>query len=398
MFLSSAARRRNITLTTGLEDFLPSISGVNARKLLPHLTRPARGGAAALIVVFAFLLWIASGAGFFGIPLGLILLSWFFKYAYVLFDHVVRGYDEPPALDLNMVNPASEQRPLAQLLILLILAAGIYVATVRFSAFVGMSLAVLATVVAPASIAVLGLEGNPLKAIYPVALTRMIVGLGPLYLAVLGYIFFVALILGLLARLHLWLPLSISLGMFATLSVFSALGGALYERRHELGLEAWHSPERTAHKESELDRRESDRLITEAYGLVRVGQHVQAWKMLEAWLLSRGSTIEDYRGLLGRVTTWPDMRYANRLTQEFVARLLALRLTGEALDAVTERLKLDASFRPKTANATLTIEQLATRGGGTVGVARVLLKDFGTRFPGEPQVQAANGLLRQIGE
>jgi hypothetical protein len=351
-----------------------------------------------LIVVFAFLLWIASSAGFFGIPLDLLLLSWFFNYAYVLFDHVVRGYDEHPTLDINMVNPANEQRPLAQLLILLILAAGVYFATIRFSASVGICLAVLAALVIPASIAVLGLESNPLKAIYPVALGRMIVGLGPLYLAVLGYIALVVLSLGLLARLHLWLPLGISLGMFATLSVFSALGGALYERRHELGLETWHSPERTAHKESELDRRESDRLVTEAYGLVRVGQHVQAWKMLEAWLTARGSTVEDYRWLLPRVTPWPDIRYANRLTQEFVARLLTLRLTGEALDAVTERLKLDASFRPKTANATLTVAQLATRGGGAPGVARLLLRDFGTRFPDDPQVEAANTLLRQIGE
>ena len=351
-----------------------------------------------MILVFAFLLWIATNAGFFGIPLDLLLLSWFFKYAYVLFDHVVRGYDEPPTLDINMVNPANEQRPLAQLLILLILGAGVYLATVRLSPSAGVGLAVLAALVVPASIAVLGLEGNPLKAIYPVALGRMIVGLGPLYLAVLGYIALVTLFLGMLLRLHLWLPLDITLGMFATLSVFRALGGALYERRHELGLQAWHSPERTAHIESEAERRESDRLVTEAYGLARVGQHVEAWKLLQDWLTSRESPVEDYRWLLPRVTAWPDLRYANRLTQEFVARLLALRLTGEALDAVTERLKLDASFRPKTANATLTVAQLATRGGGTSGVARVLLEDFGTRFPNDPQLEAANGLLRQLGD
>ena len=308
------------------------------------------------------------------------------------------GYDEPPTLDINMVNPANEQRPLAQLLILLILAAGVYLATVRLSPWAGLCLAVLAALVVPASIAVLGLEGNPVKAIYPVALGRMIMGLGPLYLAVLGYLALVTLFLGLLLRVHLWLPVGIALGMFATLSVFSALGGALYERRHELGLEAWHSPERTAHIESELERRESDRLVTEAYGLVRVGQHVGAWKLLQDWLTSRGSTVEDYRWLLPRVTAWPDMRYANRLTQEFVARLLTLRLTGEALDAVRERLKLDASFRPKTAGATLSIAQLATQGGGTSSVARVLLKDFGTRFPNDPQLEAASALLRQLGE
>ena len=42
-------------------------------------------------------------------PLALISCR-LFKYAYVLFDHVVRGVDEPPALDINMANPLSEQR------------------------------------------------------------------------------------------------------------------------------------------------------------------------------------------------------------------------------------------------------------------------------------------------
>jgi hypothetical protein len=32
--------------------------------------------------------------------------------------------------------------------------------------------------------------------------------------------------------------------MFCILSIFSVLGGALYERRHELELETWVSPER----------------------------------------------------------------------------------------------------------------------------------------------------------
>ena len=51
--------------------------------------------------------------GFVGIPLAFIVGSWFFKYAYILFDHVVRGVEEPPVLDITMVNPVNEQRPLA---------------------------------------------------------------------------------------------------------------------------------------------------------------------------------------------------------------------------------------------------------------------------------------------
>jgi len=87
------------------------------RRILAHLLRPTRGGAATVLIVFAALLSLAARAGFVGIPLALIVISWFLKYAYILFDHTVRGFDEPPTLDIRMVNPVDEQRPLAQVAI-----------------------------------------------------------------------------------------------------------------------------------------------------------------------------------------------------------------------------------------------------------------------------------------
>jgi hypothetical protein len=70
-------------------------------KIIPHLLRPARGGAAGVVIVFALLLSIAAKAGLFGLPLALILTSWFFKYAYILFDHTVRGFDESTPLCIS---------------------------------------------------------------------------------------------------------------------------------------------------------------------------------------------------------------------------------------------------------------------------------------------------------
>src|ERR1700722_5520382 len=87
-------------------------------KIIRHLVRPARGGAAGVLIVFSFLLYIAANGGLMGIPLAVIITSWFFKYAYILFDHTVRGFDEPPTLDIQMLNPLDEQRPLAQVAIL----------------------------------------------------------------------------------------------------------------------------------------------------------------------------------------------------------------------------------------------------------------------------------------
>src|SRR5258708_20057732 len=80
-------------------------------KIIPHLLRPARGGAAGVVIVFALLLSIAAKAGLFGLPLTLILTSWFFKYAYILSDHTVRGFDEPPPLTTQILHPLTPHLP-----------------------------------------------------------------------------------------------------------------------------------------------------------------------------------------------------------------------------------------------------------------------------------------------
>jgi hypothetical protein len=70
-------------------------------RFLRHLRRPARDSSALLIIVFATMLSVSLRAGAYGLyrlPVTLLLVSWFFKYAFVLFDHVVHGFDEPPTL------------------------------------------------------------------------------------------------------------------------------------------------------------------------------------------------------------------------------------------------------------------------------------------------------------
>ncbi len=366
-------------------------------KIIPHLLRPARGGAAGVVIVFALLLSIASKAGLFGLPLTLILTSWFFKYAYILFDHTVRGFDEPPALDIQMLNPLDEQRPLAQVAILGLIYAAVYFAQAMMGPTPARVIAVAAALFLPASVAILGLERNIVKAAYPVAWVRMILGLGPMYALVLAIIGGYSLLIALLGRWELWLPVQIAIYMFCILSVFSVLGGALYERRHELGLETWASPERTEELQRKHDLRDSEKAVTDAYGQVRVGSHTQAWQQLQTWLTSRGNAPDDYRWLCGRVAAWGDPRYITRLTEDYVDRLLALKRNGEALDVVARRLREDPTFRPKSAAATLQIARMAAGGGGTPRVARTLLADFPARFAGDPSVAAAEALARHLG-
>jgi hypothetical protein len=365
--------------------------------LLRHLIRPIRGGAAAVVIVFALLFTVAANAGLLGIPLAVILTSWFFKYAYILFDHTVSGFDEPPTLDIQMLNPLDEQRPLGQLLIVALIYAAVNFANRTLGSAVAIVIAVLAALLLPASAAILGLEGNLLKAAYPVAWVRMVLRLGPFYALVLAVIGGYTLLIAWLGRWALWLPVRIALDMFCTLSVFSVLGGALYERRHELELETTVSPERTADLERRRELRESEKEVWEAYGKMRAGSHTDAWNLLNKWLTARGNSPEDYRWLCGRVAAWGDPRYITRLTEDYVDRLLMLKRTGEALDVVAARLTHDPGFRPKSAAATLEIARIAVAGGGRPHVARALLADFPERFAGDPSVPAAAALARDLG-
>src|SRR5258706_767535 len=366
-------------------------------KILSHLLRPTRGGAAGVLVVFAVLLAVAAKAGLMGIPMAFILTSWFFKYAYILFDHTVRGFDEPPTLDIQMLNPLDEQRPLAQVAILGLIYVAVNFARHSLGPIPAVGIAVIAALLLPASVAILGLERNIIKAANPVAWVRMVLGFGPMYALVLAIIAGYSLLIVLLARWEPWLPVQIAIFMFCILSIFSVLGGALYERRHELGLETWASPERTAELRHKQDLRESEQEVTEAYGQMRVGSHTHAWQLLQDWLAARGNAPDDYRWLCGRVASWGDPRYMTRLTEDYVDRLLVLKRTGEALDVVARRLADDPSFRPKTAAATLQIARIAAAGGGTPRVARTLLADFPARFAGDPSVAAAAALARHVG-
>jgi hypothetical protein len=279
---------------------------------------------------------------------------------------------------------------------------GLIYAAVKFAATswgtgAAAVLVAIAAFVFPASVALLGLERNILLAIYPVALVRMIRGLGLVYWLVLMVIGAYIAGIGMLMKWVSFLPLELALAMFGILSMFSVLGGALYERRNELGLATRKSPERAEELARRAELRESHALVTEAYGQIRVGSHTKAWALLQDWLAARGHAIADYHWLCEHVVHWPDRRYSNRLTEEYLEKLLLLKEHGRALDVIRQRLDQDPSFRPKTATATLRLAELAAQGGGLPRVARTLVGDFQARFPDDPGVGAARALAERLG-
>ncbi len=295
-----------------------------------------------------------------------------------------------------MVNPLNEQRPLVQLFIIGLLTGATFWTYSAMGAFPAYVLATVFLAALPASVAILGLEGNIFKALNPYAWAHMIKGLGSLYLTVLALILLGFLIIYTLGGLELWPSIRIAVGMFGILSVFSVLGGAIFERREQLGIQTWTSPEQEAEKQRREDHAQNEKLIHDAYGLMRAGHHVKCWEVLQRWLSEHGHAVDAYPWLCESVASWDDPRYLNRLTEELIERLLMLKRTGEALDLVAKRLRLEPAFRPKTAASTLSIAQLAARGGGAPNVARALTSDFAARFPGDPRTPVAAALAQHL--
>ena len=90
---------------------------MQALEPLKYLLIPLRGASLTLIALFSVLLLIAASGGLLGLPLALIVTSWFFKYGFALLDQVADGIDEPPVLSYEMINPLNESRPLGLLLV-----------------------------------------------------------------------------------------------------------------------------------------------------------------------------------------------------------------------------------------------------------------------------------------
>jgi hypothetical protein len=374
---------------------------MGAAAILRYLAVPLRTAPLLLIGTFSVLLVLAINARFLGIPLGLILLSWFSKYSFVLMDHVAEGAAEPPVLSIEMVNPLTEQRPM----ILLLMAIGLFYATDAASYWVGHSgalvLMVAVGLILPAVVAVQGATGTVVQSLNPRRVLGLIVRLRGDYLLILGFIALVWLFSRFVVESSIGaalpLVLRIALLMYAWLATFALIGGVLFERRFDIGLDDVNTPESWDPGEGDdaPDERTRDRDIDRIYAQWRGGAHANAWNTVLGLVGKSSDPIAELRWLYQRAAQWPDGRLADRLARELLPRLLAQRSTGEALDLVRERLRKDPRFRPVGSAELLTLVHLA-RTAGDRATARLLLQDFSKLYPGDPAQAMVDRLNTQL--
>jgi hypothetical protein len=371
---------------------------MSVAELLRYVVVPLRLASLLLILTFSILLTLAAAAGLFGIPLALILLSWASKYGFVLLDYVADGETEPPALSVEMVNPANEQRPLAFLFMIIVLFSLAELMEHWFGRGVYVATAALIAIFLPAIVAVQGATGSFTQALDPRTFIGLILRLRGDYLLVLVCIaVFVAFGWAVVWMLGGKLPLTVTIALvlYAWLAIFAVIGGVLFERRLDIGLEAAHTPERSSVKVEANAERMHSRQLDSIYAEWRGGAQANAWKTIQKQVDESADATAEWRWLYQRTSEWPDVRLASRIARELLPRLLAQHASGEALNVVRERLRRDPKFRPARSADLVTLVHLA-RDAGDRPTARQLLQEFRELYPNDPAQAIVDQLAQQL--
>ncbi len=399
---------------------------MRAAALIQYLLLPLRIAPFTVIVIFSGLLTIGMNAGIMGIPMLLIIGSWYLKYSFVLLDHVIDGRKEPPVLSAEMVNPV-EQRPMGTLLLLVVFWSLISSVEPITGATIATILRLLLLALVPAMVAAMSLTGRFIDALNPVAVFGAVARVPVAYLSLLAIIaalwFIPAWVVHVFSSANgvapaakdlspimwfvpLWAIqagatgglfgiLGLMLFMYLWLAMFACIGGVLYEQRHELDIDAAHAPERVAAKaEAELER-ERDKLVDPIFAQVRGGALANAGVSVRKLIDNSPQPLNEFRWLYARAERWPDTRLAEYLVQLCLPRLLDARATGEALDFVRARLRVNSDFRPESSAQLLRVVTLARDAGDRV-TPRLLLKDFETRFPNDAAATIAAKLRTEL--
>jgi hypothetical protein len=337
---------------------------------------------------------VAMHGGLLTLPALALMTSWLLNYAFVLLEAVANGAREAPVLSIEMANPVHEWRPAFELGLVLALATLLSTLAVLADARLAIVLALLCFVALPASTAALAVSSSVGQALHPGVLWHIARSLNYSYLAIVAVILAYGVVTWwMLSQLVPWWPLCAWV-MFAWLSVFTLIGGSLYEYRIELGHEPIHTPERReARQQAEIDR-ERSRILDRIHAQARSGNLAGAWDTIQMELTEHKHEFASYDWLLEALSDREDARLARRLAQEYVARALG-RDNARATQIAQRALAIDASFRPRSAAQCLRVADLLRLAGDRQS-AQNLLQDFATHFPADPAIADAETLLATL--
>jgi hypothetical protein len=333
-----------------------------------------------------------------GVPIVLILLTWFFRYGLLMMEHTAWDGKEAPVLEVEMLNPIAQTKSGVLLFITGVFFAIYYAAQYWLGKFPGAIVGLAAVGLLPAISAVQVAKDRALQALDPRDWFHLLRWMKSDYLLVLGCIliyWFGAYVL-LITPLGDYVPLfvEVALLMFGWLAVQALLGGAIRERRISDPDDSPVERFETEVSDEEIEK-QRERKIDRIYGEWRSGAQKNAWQTLMREVEESGDPIAELHWMLERIARWDEPRLMNRMVQELVPRLIAFSRFNDAISLTRQRLAADPGYRPVTATETLRIARIA-RDGGDRPTARALVRDFQQIFPNDPLQPVADELSREL--
>lgn len=251
----------------------------------------------------------------------------------------------------------------------------------------------------PASLGACTMTGHARDALNPVLMWRVVRGLGPWYPVV---VVFVALcvLLGviLVQRVPVGIVLVASLQLLL-LGAYAAIGGAIYERRFELGFDPRVSPERVAEKQEAERTARRQQFLDGLYNDLRMRKLPRALASAQEWL-GRGQSTErdgDVHAILAAGRSWPELQDYVLLLQGLVSTLVELNEPALACRVAEAGLALQPEFRARTEAGTVALVRYAIETGRRRTATRILdnflVREDAGYQPG-PQLEALRERLR----
>jgi hypothetical protein len=364
-------------------------------QLSRYLTVPLQTAPLLLIGTLGVLMALAVKASLLGIALGVVLLTGLFNYSFVLLDQLVCGKLEAPVMSIEMMNPIEEHRSLLLFVVFVAVFFASDATLYWFGPVFSIVIGVLSLAALLAVIAVQGATGSLSQSLNPLRCLRLMLRLRGDGLFILGCALLLWLLVAVARSLGSPLMLQIALSVYAWLTVVSLVGGALYERRLELGLVDVHEPQTIELDDGAALARARERNFDRIYAEWRGGSHGNAWQSALAAAAQTSDPLTELLWLYERARLWPDQRLANRLAQEILPSLLTQKRTGEALDMLRQRLSASSEFRPVASADLIRLVHIA-RDAGDRPTARALLRDFQRLYPDDPAGAAATLLMQQL--
>jgi hypothetical protein len=344
------------------------------------------------VAVLLALLWSVGGALSL-IPLfgTFFLLSWLNKYAFAQLEQAALGVSDAPVASVEMLGPFGGVRSWVHP----VLAGGVLLLMGVVPQAGRAAIAVAALLLFPSSVGVLAITHRVIDAVNPLALWRVMVGMGCTYLllvaAVGGVIVSGTVVWGLpVAGVLRYAVLEVLL-----LCLYSLIGGTIFVRRSELGFEPRVSPECDAEKVELAYAQRRQVMMDEVCGVVRVRDGARAGAVLKQWLVEAGeqNLHLDVPTILDQAMRFPERRGLATVARTLISHLLQVRRLSLALTVMEAVSAVADDFTPESEPEMVALAGYAVQAGRR-SLARAMIERW-AKYAGNASLSDAARRLRE---